>query len=91
VTQGGDIDNRLKTLLDSLRIPQNKDELPRDDSPRDGEDPFYCLLEDDKLITRLDITSDTLLEPQSSPSDVDLVIRVHTKVTQVTCANICFL
>lgn len=91
VTHGGDIDNRLKTLLDALRIPQNEEELPRDDSPHEGETPFYCLLEDDKLITRPDIASDRLLVPRSSPYEVNLVIRVRMKPTQVTCGNIRFL
>jgi len=90
VTRGGDIDNRLKTLLDSLRIPQ-KNDLPKNDSPKDGETPFYCLLEDDKLITRLDIVSERLLEPGSEPPDVNLMIRVQTKPTQITCDNIRFL
>lgn len=90
VTQGGDIDNRIKTLLDSLRIP-SESELPRKDSPLEGEDPFYCLLEDDKLITRLDIVSDRLLEPDSKPTNVNLIIRVRTKPTQITCDNIRFL
>jgi hypothetical protein len=90
VTKGGDIDNRLKTLLDALRIPQTRD-LPKSDSPQEGENPFYCLLEDDKLITRLDITSDRLLESQTEPTNVNLIIRVRMKPTQITCDNIRFL
>lgn len=91
VTQGGDIDNRLKTLLDALRIPQQTSDLPKSDSPLEGENPFYCLLEDDKLITRLDITSDRLLVSQTKSTDVNLIIRVRMKPTQITCDNIRFL
>src|SRR5262249_23140630 len=47
ITQGGDIDNRLKTLLDALRMPKNAAEIPPRDSPAVHEDPFFCLLEDD--------------------------------------------
>jgi len=88
VTQGGDIDNRLKTLLDSLRMPHKKSELPNDDSPDDGEDPFFCLLEDDNLITSLAIDTDRLLEPVSMPSDVYLIVRVTTKATAQIWGNI---
>lgn len=47
----GDIDNRIKTLLDALALP-----LPSDDynlrTPEADEQPFFCLLEEDKLITK---------------------------------------
>lgn len=36
----GDIDNRIKTLLDALRKPKDISELPKVDLPGDGEDPF---------------------------------------------------
>ena len=88
VTQGGDIDNRLKTLLDALRMPKHSNELPRKDSPQAGEDPFFCLLEDDNLITKLAIETDRLLEPNREPSSVNLMIHVKTKATSLTYANI---
>src|SRR5262249_16408835 len=40
ITQGGDIDNRLKTLLDALRMPKVVTEIPPGDSPKGDEDPF---------------------------------------------------
>lgn len=36
-------------------------ELPDGDEPQDGEDPFFCLLKDDALVTRLAVDTDTLL------------------------------
>jgi len=45
------------------------------------EDPFFCLLEDDNLITSVSVTTDRLLIPQDSdekPHDVHLII--HTTV-----------
>jgi hypothetical protein len=51
ITQGGDIDNRIKTLLDALRIPKVMSELPPNDAPQMDENPFFCLLEDDNLVT----------------------------------------
>ena len=53
ITQGGDIDNRLKTLFDALRMPHNIGELPKDLLPTPNQDPFFCLLEDDNLITEV--------------------------------------
>ncbi len=88
VTQAGDIDNRLKTLLDSLRIPQNENEIPKGDSPSDTEHPFFCLLEDDNLITKLTVATDRLLMPVNDSSFVNLLIRVKTKVLAVTPENI---
>jgi hypothetical protein len=47
--------------------------------PADNEDPFYVLLEDDKLITDISVTTDTMLEPVPSvrPDEaVRLVIGV---------------
>jgi len=75
--QGGDIDRRLIVLFDALRMPDTVGELfgfPLDSD----EDPFYCLLEDDALITRVSVTTDRLLIPQTedSSSHVHLVVLV---------------
>ena len=88
ITQGGDIDNRLKTLLDALRMPKVISELPRNEAPKEGEDPFYCLLEDDNLVTKLAVNTDRLLEPANNASEVILVIHVQIKGTRGIWANI---
>jgi hypothetical protein len=78
VRSGGDIDNRIKVLFDGLRMPGTKDELAGD-SPEPHEVPFFCLLEDDSLITSVSVTTDRLLTPQGSGEkvhDVGLVIHV---------------
>jgi hypothetical protein len=54
VKSGGDIDNRLKVLFDALRMPQTCDELCGE-SPSQGETPFFCLLEDDALISKVQV------------------------------------
>lgn len=82
---GGDIDNRLKTLLDSLKVP-DENALPVGIVPGPSESPFYCLLEDDKLVTGIRVETDRLLDPQSE-REVLLVIRVATRYTQATWAN----
>jgi hypothetical protein len=75
---GGDIDNRIKVLFDGLRMPETVPELGG--LPIDAdENPFFCLLEDDKLVTSITVTTDRLITPLKSPSkvhDVVLVIRV---------------
>ena len=83
IKHGGDLDNRLKTLFDALRIPEINDELT-DFSPSQEEDPFFCLLEDDALITNFQVTTDRLLTPLKSeqhPNEVFLAIKINTKLT----------
>lgn len=88
LTQGGDIDNRLKTLFDALRMPKRKNEIPASFKVEEADSPFFCLLEDDSLISGLHVTTDRLLEPVSSPSEVVMILHVHTKVTRATLENI---
>ena len=57
----GDIDNRIKTLFDALRMPGPLAELGKYVVPDEGELPFFVLLSDDKLITELSVETDTLL------------------------------
>lgn len=90
LTQGGDIDNRLKTLFDSFRMPKTTDEIPKKDNPKEDENPFFCLLEDDNLITKVSVVTDRLLEPYDNDSFVVLVIKVRTRVTVVSCDTIDF-
>ncbi len=69
--QSGDIDNRLKTLFDALRLPKMGEQCPVEDSPN----PFFCLLEDDSLINHLSVTTDMLLGA-SHKNNVRLIITV---------------
>jgi hypothetical protein len=87
VGRGGDIDNHLKTLFDSLRMPQQKSEIPINDQLEENEDPFFCLLEDDKLITKISVSTDRLLEPSESNSYVKLLVQVQIKKLPVIGAN----
>lgn len=92
VTQGGDIDNRLKTLLDSLTMPRSIQALPENSCPGPDEQPhFFCLFEDDNLITDLSVRTEQLLEPGLSNNVVDLTIQIRTSVTRVSMANTNFL
>lgn len=91
VQQGGDIDNRVKTLFDSLSYPIRPNQVQGLVPERD-EEPFYCLLEDDSLITGFQIKTERLLEPVgANPDDVRLLITAVICPTTVTGANMGFL
>ncbi|HZL26497.1 MAG TPA: hypothetical protein VFC39_08205 [Acidobacteriaceae bacterium] len=81
VISGGDIDNRIKTLLDALQVPTERDQVPKEWMPSQDENPLYCLMEDDKLINSLTVATDRLLVPRrddESKHDVVLIIHVKT-------------
>lgn len=80
ISKGGDIDNRIKTLLDALKSP-SINELPNGIVPGTSETPFFCLTEDDNLITDLSIKTDRLLLNSSNTAEVVLLIK--TKVKQI--------
>jgi hypothetical protein len=80
IKSGGDIDNSIKVLFDALRVPADCSEVT-ESTPAPDEDPFYCLLEDDKLIQEVRVTTDQLLTPLAADegvNDVHLVIHVRT-------------
>jgi hypothetical protein len=83
ITQGGDIDNRLKTLFDALRIPKNESELPIGAVVGQDENPFFCPLEDDNLVTNVNVKTDRLLTSSTNPSLVHLDILVETHITKM--------
>ena len=90
--KSGDIDNRIKTLFDALRIPQQCSELPDDLEPKQDEDPFYCLLEDDSLITGFRVTTDRLLTPETNRNDdVSLLMTIKVMPSQIGIGTVAFL
>jgi hypothetical protein len=77
---GADIDNRLKTIFDALRIPHSADEAGSDTN---RPDPFFCVLEDDSLITNLSVNTRELLRPATEHENADyaeLTIHVAVKI-----------
>ncbi|MFL6759621.1 hypothetical protein [Sphingomonas sp.] len=86
----GDIDNRVKTLVDGLKMPRSQGEMGGYDAPSDDEKPFFCLLEDDSLITRFSVEADTLLQPlygTVNNNDARVVITVTLKPYVTTVFN----
>lgn len=95
VIHAGDLDNRIKTVIDALRYPTNPNELRGNETPGPDEDPFYCLLDDDKAVTGLVVETDMLLDPPTGNTDADqrqvrLVITVEVKPYNVTMFNLSF-
>lgn len=79
----GDIDNLLKVLLDGLRMPQNANEI-RKELPLDGEEPFYCLLEDDQFVRNIQVRHDKLFFPLQN-----IPVETHgTEVFVMICVTI---
>lgn len=88
ISHSGDIDNQLKTLFDALRRPVAPSELPTSWSPDEDERPLHCLLDDDKLITRVNVETDRLLIPLVDPKEVAVTIRVTVKGFTATWGNL---
>lgn len=88
--KSGDIDNRLKTLFDALKMPEDSSQLGKYTKPALGEAPFYCLLQDDKLISRLQVQTGILLQPtteQPDPNDTRLIITVKLQPHHLNWVN----
>jgi hypothetical protein len=94
ITSAGDIDNRIKTLVDGFRRPRNANELVGNETPAAGEDPFFCLLEDDTQVTHLDVETDTLLDPlegnKVDQSYVRAIVTVDIRPYYATLFNLSF-
>jgi hypothetical protein len=93
--EAGDLDNRIKTLIDCLRRPRNANEVPENDTPGVDENPFFCLLDDDKAVTGFSVETDTLLEPPSGDPREDqrrakIIVTVKLNPYDVTYFNLSF-
>ena len=85
IMKSADLDGRLKTLIDALRMPNHTQELGRHIEPDVDEDPFYCLMQDDNLVGNVSVTSDALLQPTANSTgyhdthDARVVIAVSLR------------
>lgn len=89
ILPGGDVDNRIKTLLDALRMPETCNEIVG--GPEASENPFFCLLQNDSLVTQLKVNTDRLLVPlkdNQHPNEVVLIIKVKIGFTERTLWNL---
>ena len=90
VQNGGDIDNRIKTLFDGLRIPSVSSEIPSSDAFDYSKSGMFCLLQDDKLINRISIQTYQDHAPLDNDS-VRCIIEIQTKITASYWGNFQFL
>ena len=93
ISRAGDVDNKLKTIFDALCVPRDASQLGPYTSPGSDEDPFFCLFQDDSLITKASVETDVLLQPTSdppNPNDVRLVITVRLRPGRITAENVGF-
>jgi hypothetical protein len=94
INRTGDIDNRLKTLFDAFTLPVDLSQVGQYVRPSGEEDPFFVLLEDDAVITKISAETDTLLEPATdppNPNDARLVITVRLKPGRINADNLGFI
>ena len=62
-------------------------------APGSDEVPFYCLLEDDSLITKIAVETDQLLEdvgPQRDQNHVRLIITVRLRPYELHFGSLSF-
>ena len=89
ISQGGDLDGRIKLLIDALRMP-SKQELDKTGCKVNGL--YYCLMQDDTLVSRLNVDTDRLLFPKTEKAhEAHLVIKVTLNVLKVAPYNFCLL
>ena len=86
LVHSGDIDNRLQTLLDALSVPSAQQVPDNADADPDGR--VFCLLEDDRLVTRIDVTNDRLLSVPENSRETIVLVDVRPVAHIVTSANI---
>ncbi|MCZ8105617.1 MAG: hypothetical protein O9972_47985 [Burkholderiales bacterium] len=92
VVRSGDLDGRLKTLLDCLTLPlPNQGYAGR--ARGEDEDPFHVLLENDDLVTKISVETDQLLDTpprQDRQSHAQLVIQVTLRPFDTGLDNLQF-
>jgi len=94
VFSSGDLDNRIKTLIDGLKKPQKMNAFGEYQKPSRGESPFYCLLEDDSLVSAFSVKSDQLYpinKKERNEHYVKAVLSVTIRPTFLTKFNLAFI
>jgi hypothetical protein len=88
VLQGGDLDNRIKTLFDAFRLP---DENVEKRYPQ-AQELTCCLLENDTLISGFSVSTGRLLIPESDrPNEVRLIIEADVRVLLAGAWNVALM
>ena len=89
VLQGGDLDGRLKTLFNAMRMPSEWEEKA---GGTPAANPLYCVMESDALISDLSVKTGRLLgHSTKKPHAVWLTVDVIVKVLRVRNENQCLI
>ncbi len=91
-----DIDNRVKTLMDGMRCPQNEHEVG-ENTPKDMG-PIYTLLDDDHLVTKISVNTSHLLSTEifkdahkDLKDPIFMLIDVNVRAVEGTLENLPFM
>ena len=90
LTGHGDIDNRLKVLFDALSVPTPQQVVACSNGRGTEEAPLHTLLEDDDMVTRVNVDTARLLGDHPS-GDVRVIVRVDVRPAGHMWANQVFL
>jgi hypothetical protein len=69
----GDMDNRLKTLIDGLTRPANTQQLQQH-TPPEGGGPMYCLADDDARVKRVGVDSRRWFHPNAADGEALVIV-----------------
>jgi len=86
----GDMDNRIKTLIDALEVPDEQSGYGADIPIESDYNPMFCLVQSDKLVTSLSVETARLLDapPEADTSYAEVHIHVRLRPENVTLLNI---
>lgn len=84
-TDRSDTDNQLKTLIDALRVPSGAQRIESEIAAT-LPSPFYCLLEDDSLVTKVSLEAEQWLAPRESNQSL-AIITIDIKKYYLTYGN----
>jgi hypothetical protein len=76
-------------LLDALSMPQHAEQVLEKNVEGD---PLHCLLEDDSMVSGLNVEAERLLAPGNNANNfVRLIIEVDVRIRRATIYNQSFL
>ncbi|AZO45394.1 hypothetical protein EJ076_31985 [Mesorhizobium sp. M7D.F.Ca.US.005.01.1.1] len=87
VISSGDLDNRVKRIIDALRAPTQKGELIASLEP---DTRWYCVMDDDSSVKEVTASLAPYLD-SNDPSVSFVFVRIRTSPSAVTFANLAML
>jgi hypothetical protein len=81
----GDLDNRIKVIIDALQMPQSRQGITGDFCAyATRESHLFCVLEDDRLITSIRTEADTLLYRKKGSRERSSGVLISLEVKPIT-------